>query len=56
MLSKVVFENIVANYLPYIVCAVLAVVFIWTLSETPVKTGTKGETVKSGQNTDRTYY
>lgn len=27
------FADLVANYLPYVICGVLAVIYIWTLSD-----------------------
>lgn len=51
-----IFENIITNYLPYIVCAVLSIVFIWTLSETPVKSGVKSDITCPEQVKSNTYY
>ncbi len=56
MLPNVVIENIIANYLPYVICAILAVIFIWTLSEAPVRRRTKGKSFSSRQATHRYYY
>jgi hypothetical protein len=56
MVTVSIFENIIANYLPYIAYAVLAVIFIWTLSEAPVKRRTKGNTAGSEQATNQSYY
>lgn len=56
MLPNVVLENIMANYLPYIAYAILAVVFIWTLSETPVKSRTKGNKAGLERTTKQSYY
>lgn len=48
-------QNVIANYLPYIGGAILAVVFIWTLSEAPVKRCAKEEVSGSKQDFDGTY-
>ena len=56
MMIAGIFYNIMTNYLPYIVCAVLAIVFIWTLSETPVKDSVKNNITCSDQVKNDAYF
>lgn len=51
-----IIENIVSNYLPYLACAMFAVIFIWTLSEKPVRSRIKNTVACPEQGKNETYY
>jgi hypothetical protein len=56
MITGSLIENIIANYLPSIVYAVLSMVYIWTLSEKPLKRETKGGSAVSHRAANEVYY
>ncbi len=56
MVLAVTLENIILNYLPYIACAVLALIFIWTLSDSPDRDRINGTVSDGDKGKNETYY
>lgn len=52
MILMNVFDNIIANYAPYVIFGVLAIVYIWTLSEptTENSDGNNGNNLQKKSN------
>jgi hypothetical protein len=56
MVTCSLIEDIIANYLPSIIYAVLTMVFMWTLSEKPVKREIKDLAAASDHVTNEVFY